>query len=133
MTGKVHYDLVSPERLLRSGEADMVVVPGSDGDFGVLPGHAPVISTIRPGVIEIHEAGSGSEQIFISGGVCEVSTDRCTVLADEAVAVGDLDRSDLEHRLKIAEADLVDAKTDDQAHHAADAVVLLKDLLLVVR
>ena len=133
MTGKVHYDLVSPERLLRSGEADMVVVPGSDGDFGVLPGHAPVISTIRPGVIEVHEAGADSERIFISGGVCEVSADRCTVLADEAVAVGDLDRSDLEQRLKVAEADLVDAKTDDQAHHAADAVVLLKDLLLVVR
>jgi len=133
MTGKVHYDLVSPERLLRSGEADMVVVPGSDGDFGVLPGHAPVISTIRPGVIEVHEAGADSERIFISGGVCEVSADRCTVLADEAVAVGDLDRSNLEQRLKVAEADLVDAKTDDQAHHAADAVVLLKDLLLVVR
>ncbi|MDA1132874.1 MAG: ATP synthase F1 subunit epsilon [Proteobacteria bacterium] len=133
MADKVQYDLVSPERLLRSGAADMVVVPGADGDFGVLPGHAPVISTIRPGVIEIHEAGAEPLRIFISGGVCEVSADRCTVLADDVVAVADMDRSDLEQRLKDAEEDLAIAKSDAEAHHAADAVTLLKDMLQAAR
>ena len=133
MADKVHYDLVSPERLLQSGEADMVVVPGTDGDFGVLPGHAPVISTIRPGVIEIHDSGAEVTRIFISGGVCEVSADRCTVLADDVVAVADIDRGNLEQRLKDAEDDLADARNDAEAHHAADAVALLKDMLQAAR
>lgn len=133
MAEKVTYELVSPERLLRSGDADMVVVPGTEGDFGVLPGHAPVISTIRPGVLEIHDAGADVEQIFIAGGICEVSADRCTVLADEAMAVADLDRAALEQRLKNAEEDLADASTDDSAHKASAAVALIKDMLQAVR
>jgi F-type H+-transporting ATPase subunit epsilon len=133
MSNKVTYELVSPERLLRSGEADMVVVPGTEGDFGVLPGHAPVISVIRPGILEIHDAGAEVEQILISGGICEVSADRCTVLADEAFAVADLDRATLEQRLKNAEEDLTDAGTDEAAHKASTAVALMKDMLQVVR
>ncbi len=133
MSDKVTYELVSPERLLRSGEADMVVVPGTEGDFGVLPGHAPVISVIRPGILEIHDAGAEVEQIFISGGICEVSADRCTVLADEAFAVADLDRAALEQRLKNAEEDLTDAGTDEAAYKASTAVALMKDMLQAVR
>ena len=133
MADKVAYELVSPERLLRSGEADMVVVPGTEGDFGVLPGHAPVISTIRPGVLEIHDGGGETDQIFIAGGLCEVSADRCTVLADDAVPVAELDRADLEQRLKNAEEDLADAKTDEAAYKASTAAALLKDMLQVAR
>ena len=133
MADKVAFELVSPERLLRSGEAEMVVVPGTEGDFGVLPGHAPAISTVRPGVLEIHDGGGEADQIFIAGGLCEVSADRCTVLADEAVPVADMDRADLEQRLKNAEEDLADAKTDDAAHKASTAAALLKDMLKVAR
>ena len=129
MAEKVQFDLVSPERLLRSEEVDMVVVPGTHGDFGVLPGHAPVISTIRPGVIEIHDAGAETERIYVAGGICEVSADRCTVLAEEAIRIADLDRASVEQRLKNAREDLEDAESDEASHKAADAVGLLTDLL----
>ena len=133
MAGKVQFDLVSPESLLRSEEVDMVVVPGTEGDFGVLPGHAPVISTIRPGVIEVHDAGAETERIYVAGGICEVSSDRCTVLAEEAIRIADLDRASVEQRLKNAQEDLEDAATDEASHKAADAVALLTDLLHALR
>ena len=133
MAGKVQFDLVSPERLLRSEEVDMVVVPGTEGDFGVLPGHAPVISTIRPGLIEVHDAGAETERIYVAGGICEVSADRCTVLAEEAIRIADLDRASVEQRLKNAQEDLEDAATDEASHKAADAVALLTDLLHALR
>src|SRR6201991_2908308 len=68
---KVSFRLVMPERELLATEADMVVVPGSEGDFGVLPGHAPLVSTVRPGVIEVYENGVGTERIFVAGGFAE--------------------------------------------------------------
>ena len=126
---KVKFDLVSPERQLRSEDADMVVVPGSEGDFGVLPGHAPIISTIRPGVIEVHKGSGAPDRLFISGGICEVSSDRCTILADDAVEVASLDRAALEKRLKDAEEDLADAKIDLDQHKASTAVAVLREML----
>ena len=111
----------------------MVVVPGTEGNFGVLPGHAPVISTVRPGVLEIHDGNAEPDQIFIAGGVCEVSADRCTVLADEAVPVTDMDRADFEQRLKNAEEDLANAETDEAVHKASIAAALLKDMLQASR
>ena len=128
MPDKVQFSLVSPERLLMSSDVDMVVVPGTDGDFGVLPGHAPVISTIRMGVIEVHD-GSHVERMFISSGVCEVSANRCTVLADEAAPVAGLERAELEQRLKDAEEDLTEAKADDEAYAAAEKIARLKGML----
>ena len=133
MADKVKFDLVSPERLLRSEDVDMVVVPGSEGDFGVLPGHAPIISTIRPGVIEVHKGTAAPDRIFISGGICEVSADRCTVLADDAVEVASLDRATLEKRLKDAEEDLADAKTDLDQHKASTAVSVLREMMQAAR
>ncbi len=133
MADTVKFDLVSPERLLRSEDVDMVVIPGSEGDFGVLPGHAPIISTIRPGVIEVHKGTATPERIFISGGICEVSADRCTVLADDAVEVASLDRAGVEKRLKDAEEDLVDAKTDLDQHKASTAVAVLREMMQVAR
>ena len=91
--GKVAFELVSPERLLLSEDVDMVVVPGEEGDFGVLTRHAPMISTLRPGVIKVHDGGSVTEQIFVAGGFAEVTPARCTVLAQEALPVGDIDRA----------------------------------------
>ena len=66
----------------------MVVVPGTEGNFGVLPGHAPLISTIRPGTIDIYEGNAIAERIFVAGGIAEVTPERCTVLADEAMPPG---------------------------------------------
>jgi F-type H+-transporting ATPase subunit epsilon len=91
MADKVQFELVSPEKLLLSEAVEMVVIPGTEGNFGVLPGHSLLISTIRPGVIDVYDGGSIGERIFISGGFAEVTPERCTVLADEAVPLSALD------------------------------------------
>ena len=88
-----HFELVSPERLLSTGNVAMVVVPGAEGDFGVLPGHAPLMSTIRPGAIAIYEAefNTPTRRIFVDGGFAEVSATGLTILAENATPVGDID------------------------------------------
>ena len=106
MPDRVQFELVSPERLLVSSEVEMVVVPGTEGNFGVLPGHAPLISTIRPGTIDIYEGGAITERIFIVGGIAEVTPERCTVLADEAMAPDSLDRAALDAELQTVEGNL---------------------------
>ena len=100
MAEKVEFELVSPERLLVSKPVDMVVVPGAEGDFGVLRGHAPLISTLRLGVIDIHESGAVADRIFVAGGFAEVTAERCTVLAEQAVPVADLDRAGIEDEIR---------------------------------
>jgi F-type H+-transporting ATPase subunit epsilon len=112
MAEKTEFELVSPERLLLAEPVEMVVVPGSEGDFGVLPRHAPFITTLRPGIIEVYEAGKVKEQIFVSGGFAEVTPERCTVLADEAVKVAELDAGAAEQQVKDLSEDLAEAKTD---------------------
>jgi F-type H+-transporting ATPase subunit epsilon len=106
MPDLVQFELVSPERLIVSAEVEMVVVPGTEGNFGVLPGHSPLISTIRPGTIDIYQGGAITERIFVVGGIAEVTPERCTVLADEAMAPDALDRAASEAELQTAEADL---------------------------
>src|SRR3546814_18109535 len=108
--GKVAFELVSPERLLLSEEVDMVVVPGEEGDFGVLTRHAPLISTLRPGVIKVHDGGSVTQQIFVAGGFAEVTPTRCTVLAEQALPVADIDSAAAERPLSDARHDLLHAK-----------------------
>ncbi len=112
MTDKVEFELVSPERLLVSKPVDMVVVPGAEGDFGVLRGHAPLISTLRLGVIDIHDEGGVTERIFVAGGFAEVTGERCTVLAEEAIALGDLKRADIEADIKSLKDRLAVADND---------------------
>ena len=102
----VQFELVSPERLIVSAEVEMVVIPGTEGNFGVLPGHAPLISTIRPGTIDIYQGGAITERIFVVGGIAEVTPERCTVLADEAMAPSDLDRVSIETELQTVEGNL---------------------------
>lgn len=87
-----HFELVSPEKLLFSGEVEQVDVPGAEGDFGVLAEHAPMVTTLRPGILTVHAAG-GQQKIVVLGGFAEVSADGLTVLADVAEAVDDIDRS----------------------------------------
>jgi len=123
MTDTVEFELVSPQKLLKSEPVEMVVVPGAEGDFGVLPGHSLLIATVRPGVINIHRDGEVADRIFIAGGFAEVSPERCTVLAEEAVPVGDIVRIEAEKRLEDAKAALFQAeerKGEDDG--AADAI-----------
>src|SRR5216684_8329662 len=116
MADRIPFELVTPERLIVSSEVEMVVVPGSEGNFGVLPGHAPLISTIRPGTIDIYEGGAITERIFIVGGIAEVTPERCTVLADEAMAPDALDRAALDLELTTVEGNLPSLR--EQAAHA---------------
>jgi F-type H+-transporting ATPase subunit epsilon len=117
MADQVQFELVAPERLLLSEPVDMVVVPGSEGDFGVLPGHAPLISTVRPGVIETYSGKAVKDRIFVAGGFAEVTRERCTVLAEEAAPLAELDRAQIEAQARTAREDLGLAK--DAAERAA--------------
>lgn len=111
---KVEFELVSPERLLLSAQVDMVVVPGAEGDFGVLPRHSPLISTLRPGVIRVFEGREVKQRIFVAGGFAEVTPERCTVLAEEAVPVGEIDAAKVDQQIKDLGEDMADAKTDEE-------------------
>lgn len=117
----VEFELVSPERLLMSESVEMVVVPGGDGDIGVLPNHSLLITTVRPGVIIIHNDGKVVERIFVGGGFCEVSPERCTVLAEEAIAVEDIDKAEAASRLEKANEAL--ASADEQGKARAETEV----------
>jgi F-type H+-transporting ATPase subunit epsilon len=94
-----HFDLVSPERLLLSGEVDQVDVPGSEGDFGVLAGHAPMVTSLRPGVLTIKREGS-EVKVIILGGFAEVSASGLTVLADNAVMAEEFDQGLLDSHIQ---------------------------------
>ncbi len=129
MAEKVAFELVSPERLLISEAVDMVVVPGTEGHFGVLPGHAPFISTVRPGVIEIYNGGEVTGRLFVAGGFAEVTPERCTVLAEEAMALGEIDRGQVEGQIRDLGEDVRDAQTDTE-RRAAQARLLVAEAKL---
>jgi F-type H+-transporting ATPase subunit epsilon len=120
ISGKVKFELVSPEKILVSEEVDMVVVPGTEGYFGVLPGHAPFISSIRPGTIDVYAGKVIAERIFVAGGFAEVTNKRCTVLADEAVRVGALDRTAIEAQLAEFTAQLAGLKQAEEPGGGTD-------------
>ncbi len=94
----LHFELVSPEKLVFSGEVQQVDVPGAEGDFGVLENHAPTVATLRPGILTVHGAG-GAQQIVVLGGFAEVSASGLTVLAEVAETVADMDRAVLTARI----------------------------------
>lgn len=135
MADKVAFELVSPEKLLFSAEVDMVVVPGTEGDFGILPGHAPFISTVRPGVLDIYEGGINAAnlktRIFVAGGFAETADSRLTVLAEEAMPLTELNRARIEARLADARTRLQDA-TDDEAKAQAERAISVAEAMLAV-
>jgi F-type H+-transporting ATPase subunit epsilon len=104
------FDLVSPEQLVFSGEVEHVVVPGTEGEFGVLAGHAPLVAMLRPGILKI--LGTEEQRILVTGGFAEVTADALTVLADRAVPVEEVDLAAIADEIKDAEEDLADAKDD---------------------
>lgn len=114
MAEKVSFELVSPQSLLVSEQVDMVVVPGAEGDFGVIAEHAPVISTVRPGTIIVYQDNSVSDRIFVAGGFAEVTAERCTVLAEEAERLDEIDRSAVEGQMRDLREDLGMAQSDEE-------------------
>ena len=113
MTDTLHYEIVSPERLLKDAEAALIVVPGADGDFAALPAHAPMMSTIRPGVVEIFETEGGTpERLFVKGGLAQISPAGLTILAEETLSLDDVDLDDLNKKIADTREDIEDAKDD---------------------
>jgi F-type H+-transporting ATPase subunit epsilon len=117
MPDAFHFDLVSPEKMVFSGDVEQVDVPGAEGDFGVLAHHAPLIAMLKPGILTIRDAGE-AQRIVVVGGFAEVNEEGLTVLADMAVPIDEFDRASLATEIKDAEEDLADA-TDDAARDAA--------------
>jgi F-type H+-transporting ATPase subunit epsilon len=125
---KLHFDLVSPERLLISAEVDQVDVPGSEGDFGVLANHAPLMTALRPGVLTIQSQGRAGEKFFVRGGFAEVTPKGLTILAEEAMPLAELDRPALEARIRNAEEDVADAKDPAKRERAQETLDRLREL-----
>ncbi len=115
-------EIVAPDRLLLSQPVDMAVIPASEGEMGVLPGHSPMIVLLRGGTITLHEGGKPTAQLYVSGGFAEITAERCTVLADEATPIAEVSRAKGEERLRQAEADYAAAdKMNIPALDAAQA------------
>ena len=129
---KVAFELASPEALLASVSVDMVIVPGAEGDFGVLPGHAPFISTVRAGVIDVYEGDKIDQRIFVADGFAEVNERGCTVLSSEAYPVDTLDRGEVEERLKAAQDDLADADSDAERDKAEAEIAVCEAMLVAI-
>jgi len=127
MADKLSFALVSPERELFNGDVDHVVVPGAEGEFGVLPNHAPVMSVIKPGALRVINDGA-ERRIFVNGGFADVTPEGLTVLAEEALDLDDIEPATLELDLKNAQEDLRDANTDAKKDAAQRAVARLESL-----
>ncbi|MER8386946.1 F0F1 ATP synthase subunit epsilon [Mesorhizobium sp. M0166] len=113
------FELVSPERLLVSEQVESVVIPGAEGEMTVMAHHAPVMTTIKPGVVTLRTAQGKEERYVVFGGFADIVPAGCTLLAESAVAVGDIDRADLARRIQEAREDAADAK-DDQTRSKAE-------------
>lgn len=113
MADAFKFELVSPERLLVSEDVLEVVVPGQEGYFTVLAQHAPVMATLQPGVVEVKNASGQAERYCVFGGFIDIMPDSCTLLAESAVNVKDIDRAEIEQRISDAREDISDAKDDE--------------------
>ena len=126
------FELVSPERLLISEEAESVVVPGMEGNFQVLAHHAPVLATLRPGLLDVVLPGGKERRVFVRGGFAEAGPESLTVLAQTAIDSADLNKTALAQEIKNAEEDVADAKDDqtrDQAQDTLDRLKLVQETL----
>lgn len=130
MADTLQFEIVTPSKLVLSRTAELVVIPGEDGNFGVLPGHAPMLSSLRPGTIEIRDMKlTVIEEIFVEGGFAEVTGDRCTVLAEEALSLAALSRETAEARLKAAH-DLVMSATTPGARAIGERDVAAAEAMI---
>jgi F-type H+-transporting ATPase subunit epsilon len=126
MADPIAFDLVSPERLLLSVDAQMVTIPGSDGYMGVLRGHEPLITTLRAGMIDVLGLDGSDSRYFIRGGFADVGADKVTVLAEEAIPMSEMDLQVLDQRIKDAQEDLAAASNETARHKAAEALENLR-------
>ena len=128
MAGTFTFELVTPERLVMSEDAQSAVVPGMEGQFTVLANHAPVISTLRPGVLEVALSDARTMRLFVKGGFVEVDAESLTVLAERALDLAAIDKATLQEELEVAEAELAQAHDDATRLTANAAVEQLKVL-----
>lgn len=126
MAEQLAFELVSPVKKLLGKAVSMVTMPGTEGDFGVLPGHAPLIATLRPGVIEVMEGDKITDRIFVAGGFAEVTSTRCTVLAQEAIPVAELSRAKHEEALRQLDAAFASADTNDARQKLTEQRAILQ-------
>ena len=124
----LHFELVSPERLLMSADVAMVTIPGVEGDMGIMPGHAPVLSTLRPGVVTVTHDGGKSDRIFVRGGFAEVNSMGLSILAEVAVPVAELNPESLAQQIKDASEDVADAQDDETRRRAQETLDHLQAL-----
>lgn len=125
------FELVSPERVIASEQVSMVVVPGTEGDFGVLAQHAPLLSTVRAGVLSIHTPAGDVRQVFVSGGFADVTGTLCSVLVEEALPVDELNREAIEQKIKALKEDLKDFQIDDITEARINRDIAIEDAKLL--
>ncbi len=125
MTGKLHFSLVSPAREVFAGEVDHVIAPGTEGDFGVLPQHAPFMSTLKNGVVRVLEGDVVSMRVFVRGGFADVTPEGLTILAEEAVNLADVDTNEVIERLETARTAV---EADPDSALAAERLAYLEAL-----
>ena len=113
MAEKTLFELVSPERLIMSKDVSMVVVPGSEGLFGVLPRHTSMLSALAPGVVDIYEEEVITERLFVVNGFAEVTADRCTVLAEDVIPIENLSPDELEKKIEEMRVEVRNASDND--------------------
>jgi F-type H+-transporting ATPase subunit epsilon len=124
----LHFELVSPERLLISADVQSVQIPGTEGEMGIYEGHAPVLSTLRPGVVSVDRGSGAPERIFVRGGFAEVNPKGLTVLAEVAIPIAELNVAALAQQVKDVEEDVADAKDDESRRRATESLEHLKGL-----
>jgi F-type H+-transporting ATPase subunit epsilon len=124
----LHFELVSPARLLFSGDVASVQIPGTEGEMTIMPMHAPVLSTLKPGVVTVTKDGGAVEKMFVRGGFAEVNASGLTVLAETAIPLADLDGAALAAQIRNAEDDVADAKSDAARAKATETLDHLRSL-----
>ena len=122
------FELVSPERLLFTGEVESVVVPGSEGELTVMKDHAPLMTTLKPGIVTVNETGGKSQRLFVRGGFADVAPTGLTILAESSVPVEQLDAAKLDAEIRDAQDDVTDASTDESRRLATEKLDQLKEL-----
>jgi len=132
MAETFRFDLVSPERVLVSEDVSEVIVPSNEGDFGMLPNHAPIIASLRPGALTVR-GSSGERKYFVRGGLAEGGPEQLTVLAQRAMPLDELDREKIAQEIEWAKEDVEDARDEDTRAQAVDNLERLETLADVLR
>ncbi len=133
MADTFRFELVSPERLLISADVREVLVPGSEGDFTVLPMHAPVIAMLRPGILRVPGHGGPLQEVYVRGGLADVGPERLIVLAEQALPLADVDAAFIAREIETAEKDVAAAHDEDTRRQAEDVLERLHSLSEVLK